>query len=229
MIVITGGSKGIGRAVAERCAQAGKNVLAIARGQAALSEMEAAWEQFPQSKLLTVVADLSTLAGVEKTYQIISDAAITVSALINNLGSFQPGDLLNEERDLLPHLLDVNLLSAHRLTRALLPAMLERGEGHLITVGSVAASDFPEQMAAYTVSKYALHGWHYALAKELGDRPIKLTLIMPGATLTAAWDGYDYNPKSILAPEQVAESVWHALNAPAGSRIESLTLRPPTQ
>lgn len=228
MIVITGASKGIGRAVAERCAAEGKDVLVIARGQGALAEMVQAWKRFPHSELLTISANLGTVEGVDSVNHFIKEHAISVTALVNNLGNFHPGGLLSQDKDPLPDLLNVNLLAAHRLTRVLLPGMLERKKGHLVTIGSIAATDFPDQMSAYTVSKYALHGWHYALTKELAKSPIRTTLIIPGATLTASWEGQDYDPEHILKPTQVADSVWHALSAPVDSRIESITLRPPS-
>lgn len=228
MIVITGATKGIGRATAERCAQAGLPVLAIARNQDDLSEMHTAWKQFPQSELFTVKADLSTMAGVQTVADFITrNQQLSVTTLVNNVGLFWAGSLLDPTTDdRLEELLNINLLAAHRLTRALLPAMLEAGAGHLVTIGSVAALDFPHHMAAYTVSKYALHGWHHALATELARTPIKTTIIIPGATLTAAWDGQAHDPERILPPSQVADAVWYALTAPANTRIESLTLRP---
>jgi short-subunit dehydrogenase len=229
MIVITGASKGIGRAIAERCARGGKEVLAVARGQGELDSMQTAWKQLTKSKLHTVAADLSTLEGVKQVARFTREQSTKVTALINNVGVFRPGSLLSQDGDHLPDLLNLNLLAAHRLTRELLPAMLENEQGHLITIGSVAATDFPEHMAAYTVSKYALHGWHYAVTKELKGSPVRTTLVVPGATLTAAWEGQDYDPEHILHPARVADSIWHALSAPAGTRIESITLRPPSE
>lgn len=226
MIVITGVTKGIGRAIAERLAKEGKAILGVARSEVDLNAMQETWnEQFPEARLLTVVADLSNQEGCDKVSDVIDKRALPIAYLVHNVGLFTPGHLLGEE-DVLAELLPLNLLAAHRLTRRLLPAMISRGEGGLVTIGSVATTDFPEGMGAYTVSKYALEGWHKALVNELSGTGLTTSLIVPGATLTASWDGQDYDPSRILSPDQVAEAVWMTMQSSPPGGDHTIVLRP---
>ena len=227
MIVITGASRGIGRACAEKFAAHGYDILAIARGKEGLAAMGDHWEEhFPDSRLETFSADLCTENGCRATQLFIQARPLEVTALVHNVGSYQAGNLLDKE-DPLEQLLHINVLAAHRLSRGIIPGMITRQQGHVITIGSVAASDFGSHMLAYSVSKYALHGWQLALEKELKGSGVRTTLVVPGATLTSAWVGEDYDAKRILAPEQVAEAAWYAFSAPAETEIRRVELRPP--
>jgi len=227
MIVITGASRGIGRACAERFAAAGCPVLAIARGRADLLAMGTYWdEHFPTSQLVTFSADLCTPAGCQATALFLRARKYAVTALINNVGAYQAGGLL-AETDIFERFVHLNLLAAHRISRTLLPGMVANGAGHLITIGSVGAEDFAPHMTAYCASKYALHGWHRALVTELSGTGVRTTLLVPGATLTSAWKDEDYDAKRILAPDRVADAAWYAFSAPVGTDVTELELRPP--
>lgn len=204
MIVVTGATKGIGRAIAESAATAGYDVLAIARNQAALADLATSWKVgFPAVKLFTQSADLADVAGCSTVASLVAKLDQPIEALVNNVGLFAPGSLLGGE-DVLADLLPLNLLAAHRLTRALWPRMQAQNDRCLVTISSVAVTDFPQGMGAYTVSKYALHGWHRALVKEIEGAGVRHHLIVPGATLTSAWDDETNIPAAILAPETVA-------------------------
>jgi short-subunit dehydrogenase len=177
--------------------------------------------------LLTCAADLSTAAGCHAFAQQLEQAGWSVHVLVNNLGTFMPGTLLDGEEEQLEAFLRVNLLSAHYLSRAILPAMRERRRAHLFTIGSVAVYDRPAPMAAYMLSKQTLHAWHQALRGELQGADIRTTLIVPGATYTSSWDGIEVDPKTLLAPETVAEAVWQTWNQNLQQDTEEVILRPP--
>ncbi len=212
MILVTGGSRGIGRASVLAALTAGYEVLAVARGKEDLNKLAA---KAASRKLYTLAADLSTAEGCAFVAEWVKKHSMQISALVNNAGAYTATGL-TDSPDPLPDLLNLNLLAAHRLTRLMLPDGLER----IITIGSVAALDLPERMPAYTVSKYALHGWHLMLKKEVEGLITKCSLIIPGATLTSAWDEETDLPIRILHPDQVASFVLQCLKADEGLTIE---------
>ncbi|PHI20146.1 hypothetical protein CEQ90_09355 [Lewinellaceae bacterium SD302] len=212
MILVSGGSRGIGQAIVMAALSAGYEILAVARGTEDLQELATL---AGSNRLSVLPADLSTSEGCEMVAQWINNRNIRLEALVNNAGAYTAAGL-TDERDPLSALLDLNLLAAHRLTRLLLGDGLDR----IITIGSVAALDLPKHMPAYAVSKYALHGWHQMLKKELHERSTKCSLIIPGATLTSSWAQEAELPLRILRPEQVAELVLQCLEADEGLTLE---------
>lgn len=227
MIIITGATKGIGRAISEKLSQNGQEeILAIARTATQLLEMQQAWKKhFPKTKLNILATNLATAEGCQALEKYLQQHEQAPTVLVNNVGLFMPGGLLEKE-DIFHDLLSINLLAAHRLSRIVLPLMLRTGKGDIITIGSVASIDFPSNMPAYAASKYALEGWHKALSIALQDSPVKTSLLIPGATLSAAWEGVEIVPEKILAPQQIAETVAFLLRLPADSTVPSLLIRP---
>lgn len=223
-IAISGGSRGIGRAVAEKFAGQGFTTAIAARDAAELAQLQVHWRlHFPQSQLLVWPADLSTAAGVNIFAEGVRTALGSPGLLLHNVGSFAVGGIA-EGGDPLAALLAINVLAADRLTRQLLPAMRQAGGGHIMTIGSVAVLDNPVGVENYTISKYALQAWHQSLERQLSGTPIRTTLLHPGATYTSSWEGEEIDAAQLLRPQQVAEAVWQAWEA--GGSLRELVLRP---
>ena len=223
-IAISGGSRGIGRAVAEKFASHGFTTAVAARNMDELAQLQAYWRlHFPQSQLLVWPADLSTAAGVNVFAEGIRTALGSPGILLHNVGSFAVGGI-DEGGDPLAALLAINVLAADRLTRQLLPAMQQAGGGHIMTIGSVAVLDNPVGVENYSISKHALQAWHQSLERQLSGTPIRTTLLQPGATYTSSWEGEEVDPAQLLRPQQLAEAVWQAWEA--GGSLRELVLRP---
>lgn len=200
-ILITGATKGIGRACAETFAGQGWAVTAVARTEADLADMRKAWKG---KRLEVVAADLSTTAGVNMV------PAIAYDVVLLNAAAFLPGRLLGEH-DHFEELLGPNVLGNHRLVRRLLPALIERGSGHLVVIGSTGTDNWKGHMTAYVATKYALRGLFLGWQKDLEGSGVLATLVAPGATLTASWAN-EAPPPDILDPAEVAGAVWRAVN-----------------
>jgi NAD(P)-dependent dehydrogenase (short-subunit alcohol dehydrogenase family) len=215
--VVTGGSRGIGLAIARGLAAEGVRLLLVSRGGPAL---EAAAEQTGGHG---VAADLATAEGVDRVVTAVhAQFGDAPDVLVNNAGIFglaAASVVPPEDFDL--HLA-LNLRAPFRLTRAFLPAMLARASGVLVHVGSVAGRQpFPGN-AAYGASKYGLRGFHEVLCTELAGTGVRSLLIEPGPVDTGAWDifehrlGQDLPPRSsMLRAETVAEAVLGALRSGA--------------
>jgi len=209
IIVISGGSRGIGLAIAQIFAHHGWTIFTAARSKEDIGQMRKNWEKdYPNSRLYAQIADLSTEKGCNDFISMIKTHTDRLNVLVNNVGQFSPGNLLDGSSDQLAQFFNVNILSAHYLTRGVRALLLNTPASKLFTIGSIAGHKPPPAMAAYALSKTALHAWHTAIREELLVNNIPAILIIPGATYTSSWKGVDVDPNDLLSPQQVAQLIW---------------------
>jgi short-subunit dehydrogenase len=200
-ILITGATKGIGRACAAYFAAKEWDVTALARTSSDLEDMAEDWaKNYPASTLHCLSVDLA------KETDILQVPAKAYDVVLLNAAAFSPGRLLEEGEDLFPEMLNLNVLGNHRLARRLLPAMRAESAGHLVVIGSTGTDHWKGHMTAYVATKFALRGLFLGWEKDLVDTGVSITLVAPGATLTASWAN-ETPPPDILMPEEVAEIV----------------------
>lgn len=227
-VLITGGTKGIGRATAERFAKDGWSVAVIARSKADLAAMQAHWEVSYSTPLVELPFDLQSAKQTETAIAQVREQWGEIEVLINNVGRFMPARLLGES-DLLADFFRVNVFAAYQLCRAFVPAMLEAGRGRVIHLGSVATIDHPPHMGVYTASKYALWGLHRALQQELIDTAVISKMVIPGATYTDSWKGVEVDPATLLTPTEIAEAVYQQATAAEADTPDEWVIRPNQQ
>ena len=176
--IITGASRGIGAAIAARLAQAGAATVLISRDARALAEQTA---RIPNSQ--SAICDITVAAQVEK---IFSDLVTQGSPdiLINNAGAAESAPFMKTSDAVLERMLSVNLRSAFRCSRAVLPSMLARGYGRIVNVSSIAGLRGYPYVTAYVAAKHALVGFTRALAMEVVKKGITVNAICPGYTDT---------------------------------------------
>lgn len=182
-VLVTGGTKGMGRAIAQRFADAGARVMTTARS--------APDEALTFATLVT--ADISTAAGAARVIDAVNAQFGGVDILINNVGgSSSPAggfQALTDEHWMTE--LSANLMSAVRLDRALVPGMIARGTGVIIHISSIQRlSPLPESTIAYAAAKAALTNYSKGLSKELGPQGIRVNSLAPGFILTEAADAF---------------------------------------
>ncbi len=221
-IVITGASRGIGAATAVRMAAEGATVIRVAR-----SAMP------PLAGAIDFRADLADARDRDAVLRRISDQHGTPDAVVSNAGAFIIAPLAETTDALLREQLAINLEAPFAIARHFLPAMVERGHGAHILVGSVADSKPFGGNSAYAASKYGARGLHEVLCEEFRGTGVRLTLISPGPTDTAAWDLVDPDAREgythradMLRPSDVADAIVYALSAPDHVQIESIRLGP---
>ena len=218
--LVTGASRGIGRAVAERLAAGGTFVAALARSGDALAELARA---HPDGRVLPLAADL---ADAEALARALDAARVAFEGapdlLVNNAGVFAVAPAHETDPLAFEAALQTNLAAPFRLVRALLPAMLERGAGHVVTIGSVADRAVFPGNAAYAASKYGLRALHEVLRAECRGTGVRCTLVSPGPVDTPLWDALDPDGRegftrraAMLAADDVADAVvWAATRRP---------------
>jgi short-subunit dehydrogenase len=229
LIVVTGGSKGIGRAIVSRFLRAGYAVATCARSAADLAalttEMAA---DVPGATLHTQPADLSQPADCARFADFVLSINLPVEVLVNNAGAFVPGRLQDEPADgsQLRQMLAVNLLSAYDVTLPLLPGFIARGRGHIFTICSTASITAYQNGGSYGIAKHALLGFTKNLREELKPAGVRVTAVLPGPTLTASWAGVELPTERFVQAEDVAEAVFGTYSLSPHAVVEELLIRP---
>ncbi len=225
-ILVTGGTKGIGRAIIERFAKEGFDVFTCARNERDLASLKAHLEEnHPGIQVLAAVADLSRKDEVVRFSDAVK-AIGTPDVLVNNTGIFLPGALHNEPDGNFEFIMHTNLFSAYYLTRAFAQDMIRRKSGHIFSMGSIAGMTAYPNGGSYAVSKWALLGMTKSFREELKPYRIKVTSILAGATFTDSWAGAGIPEERFMTAADVAESVWGAYNLSPQTVVEEVIIRP---
>lgn len=185
--LITGGSSGIGLAIARQLVMEGKHVALLARRQdllyAAQYELEAV-KLFPNQVVHTISADVANRDELIGSLGVFQNEFGTPDYLINSAGITYPGKFHTLSYDVIESLMTVNYLGTVYTTRALIPGMLARGSGHVVNISSVAGFIGTYGYSAYGASKYAVRGFSDAIRAEYRPRGIKVSVVFPPDTLT---------------------------------------------
>jgi short-subunit dehydrogenase len=226
-VVITGGTKGIGKAIAELFAQNGANLAICSRSKEDLKSMKIDLEaRFPNIDFVGIETDMSEKQEVLNFATAISSHWDQVDVLVNNAGVFLPGEIHQEEDGKLESQIETNLYSAYYLTRALMPNFLSQEKGHIFNMCSVASLIAYPNGGSYSISKFALLGFSKVLREELKDKGIKVTAVMPGATWSNSWAGVELPEERLMQPEDIAASIWSAYQLSDSAVVEEIILRP---
>lgn len=221
VVLVTGGSKGIGLAIARRFLAEGFRVAICARTEESLAQ---AHEQEPG--LDGHVCDVSDREAVALLAQSLSSIYGPLDALVNNAGLYEPGQLLSESEGALERMLNANLKGAYHMARSFAPAMALRKRGSIFNICSTASIMAYENGGSYCIAKHALLGFSKVLREEMKPSGVRVTSVIPGATLTASWDGVDLPAERFMRPEDVADAVWAAFALSDLAVMEEIVLRP---
>ena len=216
--LVTGASRGIGRATALRLAER-YEIVALARDAGRLEALSIEIAGLG-GRCRTIVADLRDGAATEQAL-----AGVDADVVVNNAGL----GVMKPFLELTPvdwhAMVDVNLNALFHVTRAVLPGMVRRGRGHVVIVGSIAGLSAFTGGTAYTATKHAVMGFAESLMLEVRDAGVRVSVVTPGSVNT------DFSPKGgrdtswMLRADDVAESIAFALDAPAHVLVHRLEVR----
>jgi short-subunit dehydrogenase len=232
-VIITGASRGLGKAMAERFAQNGDRLFLSASNALSLHKtIEELRSQYPASEVKAKPFDLSEKGGpealghwvLEETEEI--NPALPIDILINNAGQFLPGSIFNEEDGVLEKMIEINLYGAYHLTRILLPKMMRDRTGHIFNICSIASLQAYTNGGSYSISKFALAGFSKNLREEMKPYGIKVTGVYPGAVYTDSWMDSGIDPKRIMESGDIANLVFAASCLSDQAVVEEILVRP---
>ncbi|MGL1885676.1 MAG: SDR family NAD(P)-dependent oxidoreductase [Reichenbachiella sp.] len=226
-IVISGGTKGIGRAIVEQFAAQGNRILTCSRNEKELKELKLQLDsKYGKEVVFIYKADLSKPKEVAGFVEFVSSQVEKVDVLVNNTGMFIPGAIHDEAEGSLESMINTNLYSAYHLTRGLVKGMIDKKSGDIFNICSVASAKAYPNGGSYSISKFAMYGMSQGLREELKPFGIRVISVLPGATLTASWEGVDLPEERFIKAEDVALSVWNAHSLSRNTVIEDIVLRP---
>jgi len=226
--LVTGASRGIGRAVASALASAGARVFLLARSHEPLAalaaELGAGATAYPCD--VTDAAQLSAAVGAA-----LAEAGGAIDILVNNAGVFPLAPVADTSPDSFEHTLQANLVAPFRVLHAVLPGMRAQQRGHVVTIGSVADRRIFGGNGAYSASKFGARALHEVLREECAGTGVRTTLVSPAATDTPIWDPVDPDNTpgfparaSMLRAEDVADAVLWAVTRPAHVNVDELRI-----
>lgn len=223
--VITGATKGIGRAIALALAKQGYNIAMCARDVNELLAMEADLREFGVDVLLKS-ADCSVKVEVIAFAEELTRHFSRIDVLVNNVGVFMPGSLLDEEDEVFETQQQVNVNAAYYFSKRIGKLMRTQRSGHIFNVCSVASKTVVENGGSYSVTKAGLLSLNHVLRMELAPHNVKVTALIPGPTLTSSWEGTSITSEKFVQPEDIAKSVLHIINLSSGVNVDELILTP---
>lgn len=220
-VFISGASKGIGLAVAHRFLAEGFDVAVNASTEASLEQVRLTYPQFKVYR-----ADMSQKSEVEELAKWLNQDFGPLDVLVNNVGRFLPGSVHSESDEAFEMMMHTNVFSNYYLTKRVLPAMMERQSGTIFNLCSIASIMAYANGGAYSISKHALLGFSKVLREEMKPHGIRVVSVLPGATLTASWEGVDLPPERFMPAEDVASIMWDTYKLSPRTVVEEILLRP---
>lgn len=226
-VIITGASKGFGKAIAEKFASQGHNLYLCSRNEVNLYHcLEELLAKYPEVTIKAKPFDLSEKEQAIAMGQWVLQQNISIDVLINNAGLFEPGSVHNEPDNTLEHMIAVNLYSAYHLTRTVIEKMKLQQSGHIFNMCSIASLQAYNNGGAYSISKFALAGFSKNLREEMKPHGIKVTAVYPGAAFTDSWAGSGIDPKRIMEANDIAEMIYTSAHLSPQACVEDIIMRP---
>lgn len=225
--IITGATKGIGRALVMHLAANNYNLALCARNVNDVEKLIAELIQlYPALAFYGRATDLENKSDVEAFAGFALNSLGTVDLLINNAGLFIPSGLMDEEPDALARQMQVNAHAPHYLCKFFAKEMVNQKKGHIVNICSTASFNLLTGSASYSISKAALLSLTRLLREELMSLGIRVTAVLPGATLTDSWAGTTLPADRFVLPEDVAKAVFSAISMSEGANVDEIIIRP---
>ena len=227
--LITGASRGIGRAIAVLLSRNGYKLFLTARDTGKLEEtLKICTDNIsgPENKPVIIPADITDESSLKLIADTINNYSGKLSVLVNNAGTALSKPFEETTAQEWDKIMSINARAPFLLTKQLLPLLRKTQKASIINIGSVVSVKGYEQQSAYTASKHALAGWTKVLAKEVYKDGIRVHLIAPGGVATDMVKGVrpDIDTSDLIQPEEIAEAVLFLINSPANAVIDMLEI-----
>ncbi|MCX7880767.1 MAG: SDR family NAD(P)-dependent oxidoreductase [Ignavibacteria bacterium] len=225
---ITGGSSGIGFALANQFAERGSTVVISSRSKERLTDAFSKIKK--NSKVFVYPCDVSNQSDIKKVYQSLVENGINVNLLVNNAGNFYPGKFLNYPLDKFEDSFATNVRGVFLCTQIVLPSMVENNFGIIINILSVVVNKTFVNSSIYSATKSAVLAMSRSLREEVRDKNIKIMNVYPGATSTSIWSApiLEKYSERMMKPEELARAIICNVESSLknGIMVEDLVVRP---
>jgi NAD(P)-dependent dehydrogenase (short-subunit alcohol dehydrogenase family) len=226
--LVTGGNRGIGRAIALRLASMGAAVALCGRNSAALQSVAAELQQ-RTVRVFSLVADITRSADVASLVDKTQAALGPISILVNNAGIGMFGPVHEKSEADFDKTLDTNLKGVFLVSRAVVPHMIRRGGGDIVNISSLAGKNVFAGGGLYCASKWALQGLSGCMAEELREHGIRVSVVCPGSVFTEFAGRGPKDPTKVLMANDVAHAVAMIVTQGPQSFLSEVHLRPVTK
>jgi ribitol 2-dehydrogenase len=233
VVLVTGASSGIGRAMAKTLAAEGTKLALVGR---CAERLDAVAAQIGGGNALALAADLTKVGAVDRVVKETLRRFGRIDILLPNAGLYIPGDVVAGKPDAWDELLSINVNSVFRLVHAVLPGMIERKAGHILVTSSISGHQALHWEPVYSASKHAIQSFVHGLRRQVAPHNVRVGAIAPGVVLNELWGYTDTSAieakvesREGLRSEDVADAVLYMLTRPANVTIRDLVILPQNQ
>jgi short-subunit dehydrogenase len=223
--IVTGATKGIGKAIALMLAKSGYDMVVCARNAKELTSLESELSSYGVN-VLAVKTNCGVKADLLNFFAKATAFAPKIDVLVNNVGVFKTGSLLDEDDEVFEIQQQVNINAAYYLSKRIAKLMRAQEDGHIFNICSVASKAVVENAGSYSVTKAAMLSLNHVLRNELAPHKVKVTAIIPGSTYTSSWEGTSVDRAKFVQAEDVAETIAAILKLSSGANIDEVVLKP---
>lgn len=223
--VITGATRGVGRASAFMLAQEGYDLVLSSRNISDLEQLKLELESKFGNSVFIQQADLSIKEEAINFSENIIEKFNKIDVLINNIGKYNISKLTDSDSDL-ELMINTNLNSAYYISKNIAVNMGNNNSGHIFNICSVLSLKPRIEAATYTISKHALKGFNDVLREEMREHNVKVTAIYPGSINTSSWEGIIAPKEKFVQPEDIAKTIKTCLAISKNANIEEIVINP---
>lgn len=232
VMIVTGASSGIGRAVARQFAAAGAHVVLVARSADKLEALAAELG----NNAVAIPADLTNPAEIEAMVAVVEARFGRIDILFANAGSYIPGDVAEGNADDWDQMINLNVNGVFRVVRAALPAMIERRSGDIVVTSSVSGHQAIHWEPIYSATKHAVQSFVHGVRRQIAPHNVRIGSLAPGMVLNELWGMTD--PAEVqrraaahegLLSEDVADALMFMVTRPPNATVRDLVILPQNQ
>ena len=224
--IITGGSRGIGFAIANELATANANLFIIGRNSQSLNKAKTALIDAGAGAVIVASIDMADKNAASALKNALEEANFTPNVVVACAGAFHEESLLDSTTAHIDEQIKVNLTATVELIKLTVPMMQKQEYKRIIIIGSTAGYEYYAYGPIYSILKWSLRGLTANLREELKKDKIGVTLVSPGGTLTDLWQGADLPPNRLMIPSDVAKMTVASLHLSDQAVMEEIIMRP---
>lgn len=224
-VLITGGTRGIGKAIANKFLKNGYSIIIVAKDLNRLKKVQIELKnKYPDNSIEIIACDLESKKAIYSAFQNFDLDTINLDIIVHNAGVFLPGELCTEEDEIFEKQMKINLFSIYYLNKILIESLKKAANPHMFFISSMAALSAYENGAAYSISKHALEAYILNLRNELKDYKIAITSLLPGRVWTDSWKDSGMDKADFIQVETIADTVFYAYKNNKNTVMEQIIL-----